>query len=104
MYLDVAIIDSKFQEDVGRLSLRKCMIRRDCSAITLTMIIYTQVYVPIDAGPSTPLPVLVFWHGGGYQSGNSHSYTPEWLMQSSANPFIFVTFEYRLGQFGFLGR
>ncbi|KAK0484751.1 alpha/beta-hydrolase [Armillaria novae-zelandiae] len=65
--------------------------------------LFGNVYVPIDSDPSTPLPVLVFWHGGGYQGGNSHSYTPEWLMQSSSNPFIFVTFEYRLGQFGFLG-
>ncbi|KAK0194391.1 alpha/beta-hydrolase, partial [Armillaria mellea] len=66
--------------------------------------LFGNVYVPIDTDPSTPLPVLVFWHGGGYQSGNSHEYTPEWLMQSSTNPFIFVTFEYRLGQFGFLGK
>lgn len=65
--------------------------------------LFGNVYVPIDADLSAPLPVLVYWHGGGYRGGNSHSYTPEWLMHSSTNPFVFVTFEYRLGQFGFLG-
>ncbi|KAK0205335.1 Alpha/Beta hydrolase protein [Desarmillaria ectypa] len=65
--------------------------------------LFGNVYVPIGTNTSNPLPVLVFWHGGGYQGGNSHSYTPEWLMQSSVDPFVFVTFEYRLGQFGFLG-
>ncbi|KAK0469130.1 alpha/beta-hydrolase [Desarmillaria tabescens] len=65
--------------------------------------LFGNVYVPIGASTSAPLPVLVYWHGGGYQGGNSRSYTPEWLMQSSTEPFIFVTFQYRLGQFGFLG-
>ena len=42
--------------------------------------------------------------GGGFASGSTHSYHPDLLITSSARPFIFVSFEYRLGQFGFLGQ
>lgn len=41
--------------------------------------------------------------GGGFQGGDTHSAPPELIMHSSAEPLIFVSFEYRLGQFGFLG-
>lgn len=41
--------------------------------------------------------------GGGYQVGNTHNAPPELIMGSSSIPLIFVSFEYRLGQFGFLG-
>jgi hypothetical protein len=75
----------------------------------------------VDAG----LPVLVWFHGqswlhfsclhysemdlvgktgGGYSSGDTHTYYPNLLMNSSARPFVFASFEYRLGQFGFLGQ
>jgi hypothetical protein len=50
--------------------------------------------------------LLEFSHGpeigGGFQSGNSRA-PPELMMQSSANPMIFVSFAYRLGPLGFLG-
>lgn len=41
--------------------------------------------------------------GGGFQSGSTHDAPPEMIMHSSANPMIFVSFEYRLGALGFLG-
>ena len=71
------------------------------------------------------LPVLVWFHGrsylhfsnlyyfliwiwgetgGGFASGSTHPYLPDLLITSSAKPLIFVSFEYRLGQFGFLGQ
>jgi hypothetical protein len=42
--------------------------------------------------------------GGGFEGGSSHDAPPENIIQPSAKPLIFVTFEYRLGQFGFLGQ
>ena len=42
--------------------------------------------------------------GGGFASGNTHPYLPDLLITSSTRPLIFVSFEYRLGQFGFLGQ
>ena len=41
--------------------------------------------------------------GGGFQQGSTHDFPPELLMNSSAKPFIFISFEYQLGPFGFLG-
>lgn len=41
--------------------------------------------------------------GGGFEAGSAVGAPPDELIQGSAKPFIFVTFQYRLGQFGFLG-
>jgi len=49
------------------------------------------------------LPVMIWFHGGGFQAGSTHDAPPEPIMNSSANPMIFVSFEYRLGPLGFLG-
>ncbi|KAJ7235289.1 Alpha/Beta hydrolase protein [Mycena haematopus] len=61
------------------------------------------VYVPIATTARSALPVLIYFHGGGFELGSSDSYAPENLIQPSTKPLIFVTFNYRLGQFGFLG-
>ncbi|KAF7331393.1 Carboxylic ester hydrolase [Mycena kentingensis (nom. inval.)] len=65
--------------------------------------LFGNVYVPIDTEKDSGLPVLVYFHGGGFEGGSSHDAAPENIIQGSASPLIFVTFEYRLGQFGFLG-
>ncbi|KIM35872.1 hypothetical protein M413DRAFT_32110 [Hebeloma cylindrosporum] len=65
--------------------------------------LFGNVYIPIDTQVNDKLPVLVWFHGGGFQTGSSHGAPPELIMRSSAKPFIFISFEYRLGPFGFLG-
>ncbi|KAF7353958.1 Carboxylic ester hydrolase [Mycena venus] len=65
--------------------------------------LFGNVYVPIATTATSALPVLVFFHGGGFESGRTSKYPPENLVLTSAEPLIFATFEYRLGQFGFLG-
>ncbi|KAF5392870.1 hypothetical protein D9757_000867 [Collybiopsis confluens] len=64
--------------------------------------LFANVYVPSGATSNSKLPVMVWFHGGGFQTGNGrNNATP--LMQAAPSPgMIFVTFEYRLGQFGFL--
>ncbi|KAJ7223521.1 Alpha/Beta hydrolase protein [Mycena pura] len=62
----------------------------------------TSVYIPIHATAADGMPVLVYFHGGGFELGDTHTAPPENIIQGSAKPVIFVTFEYRLGQFGFL--
>ena len=49
----------------------------------------------------SPLPVMVWFHGGGYTSGDSSGrlYGPEYLLDKDV---ILVTCNYRLGIFGFL--
>ncbi|KAF7314898.1 Carboxylic ester hydrolase [Mycena indigotica] len=76
--------------------------QRGPGATTSEDCLFGNVYIPIDADPASALPVLVFFHGGGFESGRSTKYPPEDLMESSSDPFILATFEYRLGQFGFL--
>jgi hypothetical protein len=51
------------------------------------------------------LPISVEFHilRGGFQLGSTHDAPPDLLMHSSTKPFIFISFEYRLGPFGFLG-
>ncbi|KAF8173893.1 alpha/beta-hydrolase [Mycena galopus ATCC 62051] len=64
--------------------------------------LFGNVYIPIATTASSALPVLIYFHGGGFESGSSDSFAPENLIQPSVEPLIFVTFNYRLGQFGFL--
>jgi cholinesterase len=51
--------------------------------------------------PDTPYPVIVFIHGGGWQtgSGNTDNYGPDYLVERNVT---IVTINYRLGAFGFL--
>ncbi|KAF7300956.1 Carboxylic ester hydrolase [Mycena indigotica] len=65
--------------------------------------LFANVYIPINTTEKSALPVLVYFHGGGFEVGSSRDAPPENIIQGSATPLIFVTFEYRLGQFGFLG-
>lgn len=63
--------------------------------------LYGNIYVPSSATPESELPVMVWFHGGGYEGGDSQD-DPTMILQTTAEPLIFVSFEYRLGQFGFL--
>ncbi|KAJ7235288.1 Alpha/Beta hydrolase protein [Mycena haematopus] len=65
--------------------------------------LFGNVYVPIATTARSALPVLIYFHGGGFEGGSSDGFAPENLLQPSTKPLIFVTFNYRLGQFGFLG-
>ena len=48
--------------------------------------------------PTTYATIL----GGGFQTGNANQ-PPDYLLHSSSGPLIFVTLQYRLGLFGYLG-
>lgn len=60
-----------------------------------------NVYSPNHAWDGTPLPVMVFIHGGGFKEGSGSSllYGPEFLV---AKGVVLVTFNYRLNVHGFL--
>lgn len=61
--------------------------------------LYLNVWTP-DVSPATPLPVMVWIHGGGYAvgSGGLAPYLGAPLAQRGA---VIVTINYRLGQLGF---
>ncbi|KAE9392634.1 alpha/beta-hydrolase [Gymnopus androsaceus JB14] len=62
--------------------------------------LFVNVFTPLGATSNSNLPIMVCLHGGGFQSGNSQVDAVP-LMNASAG-MIFVSIEYRLGQFGFL--
>ncbi|KAJ7210644.1 alpha/beta-hydrolase [Mycena haematopus] len=76
--------------------------QKNSGATTDEDCLFGNVYIPINTTEASKLPVLVFFHGGGFETGRTRDAPPENILLSSANPVIFVTFEYRLGQFGFL--
>jgi para-nitrobenzyl esterase len=65
--------------------------------------LYLNVWVPANA--TTPLPVLVFIHGGGFIMGSASAGVFDGSVLSGRNNVIVVTFNYRLGPLGglFLG-
>lgn len=63
--------------------------------------LYLNVTTPARLDPGTPLPVMVWWHGGGFTSGSGAEYDATRL--SEQGDVIVVTVNYRLGIFGYLG-
>ncbi|THV05686.1 alpha/beta-hydrolase [Dendrothele bispora CBS 962.96] len=88
--------------------------------------LFLNVFSPIGTTADDTLPVTIWIHGtvdhlpsglrsiyvqltdiltpkgGGFESGSSKHFDPILLMQSSAKPFVFVSLQYRLGDFGFM--
>ncbi|SEG96115.1 carboxylesterase 2/para-nitrobenzyl esterase [Actinacidiphila yanglinensis] len=63
--------------------------------------LYLNVWAPADAARTGPLPVLVWIYGGGFRAGTGAH--PRYDGESLArHGLIVVTFNYRLGAFGFL--
>ncbi|TFK98312.1 Alpha/Beta hydrolase protein [Pterulicium gracile] len=65
--------------------------------------LFLNVHVPGAASTKgKKLPVVVWFHGGGYASGNGSMYDGSQLVRESNNQIIAVVVQYRLGLFGFL--
>jgi para-nitrobenzyl esterase len=62
--------------------------------------LYLNVYRPAGAKDSAPLPVMVWFHGGGFVSGSGNAFYGAYLAQT-ANAIV-VTVNYRLGPLGWL--
>lgn len=76
--------------------------RRDQTLVGTEDCLYLNVYAPLDHSPvHGPLPVMVFFHGGGFMCGSGISafYGPDFLLDHDV---IFVGVNYRLGPLGFL--
>ncbi|WP_328616746.1 carboxylesterase family protein [Amycolatopsis sp. NBC_00355] len=63
--------------------------------------LFLNVTTPRDQAPGERLPVMVWWHGGGYTSGSGADYDAQRL--ASRGHVVVVTVNYRLGVFGYLG-
>eukprot|EP01043_Picozoa_sp_COSAG02_P044346 COSAG02_NODE_3953_length_5991_cov_2.270367_3_plen_251_part_00 len=66
--------------------------------------LFLNVATPQDAmiKPIKALPVMVWIHGGGYQTGAGSIYCPACLVGQSKNTIVVVTLNYRLNVFGFM--
>jgi para-nitrobenzyl esterase len=70
--------------------------------------LYLNVWTP-DPAPSEPLPVMVWFHGGGNQSGSAADFIPlgvsgrfyDGRVLTETRNVVVVTVNYRLGAFGF---
>lgn len=61
--------------------------------------LYLNVYSPLRVKNNTPLPVMVWIHGGGFISGTANLFGANNFLDKD---IILVTLNYRLGIFGFL--
>jgi len=67
--------------------------------------LYLNVWAPSDAAgnvSSTPLPVMLWIHGGSFTLGGTTSYSGDGMF-SYKRDVVLVTVNYRLGALGFLG-
>lgn len=62
--------------------------------------LFLNVTTPKTMRAGQQLPVMVWWHGGGYTSGSGSAYDAQRL--ASRGHVIVVTVNYRLGVFGYL--
>ncbi|WP_299575918.1 carboxylesterase family protein [uncultured Williamsia sp.] len=63
--------------------------------------LFLNVTTPRSTAPGSRLPVMVWWHGGGYTSGSGAAYDAQRL--ADTGDVMVVTVNYRLGIFGYLG-
>jgi carboxylesterase type B len=62
-----------------------------------------DIYTPTDAVTSgKKLPVYFFIQGGGFAELSNPNYNGTYLVEASGHNIIVVTFNYRVGPFGFL--
>ncbi|XP_058454954.1 carboxylic ester hydrolase [Malaya genurostris] len=75
--------------------------RRDMDISGVEDCLQLNVYVPERPANGDPLPVMVFFHGGGWQcgSGTRSFYGPDFLLDHDV---IYVGANFRLGPLGFL--
>lgn len=60
------------------------------------------MYAPSNATSTSRLPVFFFIQGGGFNENSNANYNGTGLVNASGNNIIVVTFNYRVGPYGFL--
>lgn len=64
--------------------------------------LFINVYAPTDASTDSPLPVYFYISGGGFNALSDANLNGTSLIQASDHSIVVVTFNYRVGLFGFL--
>ncbi|KAJ7639742.1 alpha/beta-hydrolase [Mycena polygramma] len=74
----------------------------DCLFLNSSLPINFSVHVPSEPKTDSPLPVVVYFHGGGYDAGSVSVYPVHDFVTLSDFGVVAVAVQYRLGVFGFL--
>ena len=61
-----------------------------------------NVHARVREAGGSPLPVMVFIHGGGYSSGSSRDFSGQGEGFVRSGRVVYVSFNYRLGALGYL--
>jgi carboxylesterase type B len=64
--------------------------------------LYANVWAPAEANRTSLLPVWVFVQGGGYGVNRDAHWSGQGVVEQSDYGIVVVTFNYRVGMFGFL--
>lgn len=64
--------------------------------------LFLDVYAPSNATTASKLPVYLFIQGGGFNDNSDANYNGTGLITASGNNIVVVTFNYRVGPYGFL--
>ncbi|POS68541.1 cholinesterase [Diaporthe helianthi] len=64
--------------------------------------LFLDIYAPSNATATSRLPVFFFIQGGGFNENSNANYNGTGLVKASGNNIIVVTFNYRVGPYGFL--
>ncbi|KAF8602860.1 triacylglycerol lipase FGL4 [Ceratobasidium sp. AG-I] len=60
------------------------------------------VFAPVGTKPSAKLPVVIWIHGGSFNSGSGKSYSVASMIANGPGKYIGVSINYRIGALGFL--
>ena len=64
--------------------------------------LFLDVYAPSNATSTSALPVFFFIQGGGYASNSNPNLNGSGLIMAADMQMLVVTFNYRVGPYGFL--
>lgn len=85
----------------SNICIQRDPFRRDVEIEGTEDCLYLNVYAPQKPRSEEPLPVMIFFHGGGFQCGSGIKafYGPDFLLD---HDIVYVGVNFRLGPLGFL--
>lgn len=81
-----------------------CIATAASPAVTTTNedCLFLDVYAPTNASTGSKLPVYFYIQGGGFNTNSNGNFNGRGLIAASGYNIIVVTFNYRVGPYGFL--
>ena len=86
------------EQEVKTFLAKGQSLSEDC--LYLNIFVSAKSYMKYRKNKCSKKPILVFIHGGQFDSGSSISYEPS--INVALSDIIYITIQYRLGPFGFM--